>query len=89
MIRQIGKALRLGDHAALWRATRFEKPPVGVVWFIGRFLNASSIVARRWGPRWATGYRFLGYEIGAWILATAWVGIPLASLVRAVRRLHW
>ena len=81
------RALRFGDHAAIWRASRPHRPPAGASWFVGRFLNASSVISGRWGPRWATRYRLLGHDIGAWILAVLWLGVPLALLLRAAGRL--
>lgn len=87
MIRWVGKALRFGDHAGIWHAARPRISPPCAAWFGNRFLRASSIVVRRWGPRWAVRRRVFGHEIGAWILALAWVGVPVALLVNATWRL--
>jgi hypothetical protein len=87
VIRWFAKALRFGDHAAIWRSARPRSSSPGAAWFARRFLAASSIVVRRWGPRWATRRRVLGHEIGSWILALLWIGVPFALLVRATWRL--
>lgn len=87
MTRWVRKALRFGDHGAIWRASRPHVSAPGAAWFGKRFLTASSIVVRRWGPRWAVGRRVFGHEIGAWLLAMAWVGVPVALLARATWRL--
>jgi hypothetical protein len=87
VISWLKRALRFGDHASIWRAARPGKSPAGATWFASRFLRASSIVVRRWGPRWAAGRRILGHHIGAWILALLWIGLPSALLLRATLRL--
>jgi hypothetical protein len=87
MIRWLGRAVRFGDHAAIWRAARPRQPAAGAGWFLGRFLDASSVVVRRWGPSWARRRHVFGREIGAWILALVWLGIPLALALRAARSL--
>jgi hypothetical protein len=85
MIRWIGRAVRFGDHAAIWRAARPRRPEAGAGWFACRFLDASSVVVRRWGPSWVRRRCLFGREIGAWILALAWLGIPLAMALRTAR----
>jgi hypothetical protein len=87
MTRWIGRAVRFGDHAAIWRAVRPPRPAAGAGWFVTRFLDAGCIVVRRWGPSWARSRRLLGREVGAWILAVVWLGIPLAIAVSAGRSL--
>lgn len=82
MMPWLGRAVRFDDHAAIWRATKPSVSPVGAAWFVSRFLAASSIVVRRWGPWWLTRWRVLGYDVGAWLLASAWLAAPAALLVR-------
>jgi hypothetical protein len=88
-MRWIGKALHLGEHAALWRVVRPARPIAGGGWFLGRFLDASSVVARRWDPTWASRHRIFGCEVGAWILAVFWLTVPLALALKCLRRLFW
>jgi hypothetical protein len=83
----LGRALRFGDHAALWRLVAPRGRPAGGAWFLSRFLDASSVVVRRWGPRWGRRHRVLGRELGAWLLAVLWLGVPVVMVVRAARRL--
>lgn len=87
MISWIGRTLRFGDHAAIWRAALPRRPAADTSWFVGRFLDASSVVVRRWGPSWARRHHVLGREIGAWILALIWLGTPLVMAFRAARSL--
>jgi hypothetical protein len=89
VIRWIGKVLRFGDHAAIWRAARPQAPSATAVWFVRRFLSASSIVTRRWGPRWATRHSSFGYDAGTWILAIIWMGLPLVCFLVTGWRLFW
>jgi hypothetical protein len=86
MTRWMSKVTQFGNHSAIWRATRPTSLPAGLMWFASRFLTASSIVVRRWGPRWSMRHRVLGHEIGAWMLAVAWAGLPLTLLLRSVFR---
>jgi hypothetical protein len=87
VIRWIGRVLRFGDHAAIWRAALPGRPATGPRWFLARFLDASAVAVRHWGPRWAVERRLLGREVGTWLLALAWLGLPSAALVRAAWRL--
>jgi hypothetical protein len=85
-MRWLGRVLRFGDHAAVWRAVNPRQPPAGGLWFLGRFMGASSVVVRKWGPSWAIRHRILGYELGTWMFAVAWLGVPMAAAIRAVWR---
>ena len=81
-MRWLRRAVRFDDHAAIWRATRRSVSHIGAAWFVSRFVASSSIVVRRWGPEWATRWRILGYDVGAWLLAIAWLAVPAALLAR-------
>jgi hypothetical protein len=87
VIRWIGRVLRFGNQAAIWRTALPGRPAAGAPWFLSRFLDASSIAVRRWGPRWAAKRRLLGREIGTWILVVIWLGVPLVLSVRAAQNL--
>jgi len=82
VIRWLAGVFRFGDHAAIWRAALPAPPATGAGWFLGRFLDASSVAVRRWGPRWSANRRLLGREIGTWILVLLWLGAPLGLAIQ-------
>lgn len=79
--------LRLGSQGSLWRATGVGASALPGTWFLRRFLVAGSTVVRRWGPRWSVRYEVHGFEIGAWLLVLAWLGVPLAAAARVMWRI--
>jgi hypothetical protein len=84
---RLGRALQFGDHAALWRLVAPRDRPAGGAWFLSRFLDASSVVVRRWGPCWAKRHQVLGRDLGAWLLAALWLGVPVVMALREARAL--
>lgn len=81
------KTLRFGGSGSIWRAVKPRSEIAGVAWFIGRFITAADVVARRWGPRWTRERLLLGRAVGAWVLLALWIGVPGALVFRRVLRL--
>jgi hypothetical protein len=84
---RIGSISNRVERRALWRAVR----PAAVIpvgrWFATRFLDASAVVVRRWGPAWSSRHHFLGRELGVWILTAVWLAGPMGLALRLLRRL--
>jgi hypothetical protein len=77
----LGKAFGFGGKTAIFRAVKLRRPVAGPTWFLSRFVDASSIAVRRWGPGWARSPQLLGREVGVWILTATWLAVPLATLL--------
>ena len=84
---RMGSILHRAERQSLWRVVR----PAAVIplgrWFATRFLDASAVAVRRWGPTWSSRYRLLGRELGVWILMAVWLAGPIALALRFLRRL--
>ena len=83
----VGKAVGFGGKAALLRAAWPVRSFTGASWFVGRFLDASALVVRHWGPAWARRRLAFGRELGVWFLVASWLGAPIYVLVRIVHRI--
>jgi len=85
--------LRMGSvvHRADWRALWRVVGPAATIpdgrWFATRFLDASAVVVRRWGPAWSSRHRVLGREIGVWVLTAVWLAGPIPFALSFLRRL--
>ena len=84
---RMGSISHRAERHALWRVVR----PAAVIpvgrWFATRFLDASAVVVRRWGPAWSSRHRLLGRELGVWILTAVWLAGPMGLALRLLRRL--
>jgi len=86
MLRMVSISHR-AERRALWRViTPAAVIPVGR-WFATRFLDASAVVVRRWGPAWSSRHDLLDRELGVWILTAVWLAGPVGLVLRLVRRL--
>lgn len=88
-MRWVSKVPRAAGHPAIWRAMKPTEPVASGRWFVGRFLDASSVVVRRWGPAWVSQRSLLGRELGVWILAALWLTVPVAMALKCIRRFFW
>lgn len=52
-------------------------------WFWVRFLDRAAVLARARGPRWSRT-TIAGCPLGAWVLATLWLGVPLIIIATAL-----
>jgi len=73
----------------MWRAAKPQAEMPGPSWFIGRFIAAADVVARRWGPGWSRERELFGRALGAWVLLVLWIGVPGALLIRRALRLFF
>lgn len=83
----VGKAVGFGGKAALLRAAWPVRSFASASWFVERFLDASALVVRHWGPGWARGRIIFGRELGVWVLVASWLAAPILLLVRIVHRI--
>lgn len=88
-MRWVSKARRSVGHVAIWRAMKPIEPVASGRWFVGRFLDASSVVVKVWGPTWASQRSLFGRELGVWMLAAFWLTVPLAMALKCIHRLLW
>lgn len=82
-----GRKGRVGDRVTIWRAARPAITTSHAAWFLDRFLASSAVLVRKWGPSWASQRLLFGREIAVWVLAVAWIGLPVAVLGHATWKL--
>lgn len=72
----------VGTAVMVWRRVRDGLEHPSGVWFASTFVAAASVVVERWGPRWARRRLGTGSPVGAWLLLTLWLGLPILLLRR-------